>query len=67
VRAPRPKRPIERPDWVLDTPAMFYYLEAHVANLQVEPLRIELSIEEFDVLKKQLATMRGYLKETTNA
>ena len=66
TKATKQAAPIERPTWVLDTPAMFYTLEARVTDFQVEPLQIELSIEEFDFLKKQLAIMRGYLPEVAN-
>ena len=60
----RPKRrkaePPQRPRWVLDTPTIVYALEAYVTDLGCEPLRIILTIEEFDILKLELAKRRGY-------
>ena len=59
--AARKAKSPERPKWVLDTPMMYYALEAYVTDLGCEPLRITLTIEEFDILKTHLAKMRGYV------
>ncbi len=58
-----PKAPITQPaqklpEWVKDTPVMEYTLEASPSDGGIEQ-RIEMSLSEYDALKRHLARLRG--------
>ncbi|MCU1327488.1 MAG: hypothetical protein JWN34_2858 [Bryobacterales bacterium] len=48
------------PEWMLNTPRIGYSLAAADLNLSDHPFQeIELTVEEYDALKRHLADLRG--------
>lgn len=63
------KRKAEAPEWLSETPATTYVLEAGSDQI-IEPLQtIELSLDEYENLKRHLGKLRGHTVpvEVTNA
>ncbi len=55
---PAAKAP-ELPEWLNETPSMKYTLEACPSNGGIEQ-SIEMTMEQYEYLKKKLAGMQGY-------
>lgn len=65
-KQPKKKAPEERPEWVLDTPMYNYllYAESNVSDDGAGEQKIDVTLEEFESLKKHLAKMRGFKVNT---
>ena len=51
--------PVNKPEWLLETPAMLYSLEAASSESELSAQQIEITMDEFIALKEHLAHLRG--------
>lgn len=59
LRAAQGKAPVERPDWLRQTPHVLYALDAFCMNGEGDVQRVGVNKDEYDALKMYLATLRG--------
>ncbi len=58
---------VKPPEWLLETPATSYTLEAYSGGTTQPEQQIDLTLTEYEALEKHLARMRGYAVNETDS